>query len=558
MLMKARQCLAAVLSVLLLTTVTACNGGPASPSSEQRPPSEAATSTAASTTETTSGETGETEPSSEETSPTESESKPSRSPIKNPSTATTTTTTTIKKPVKYMYQFSDAARVYLSNSKSTFVRQNDAFKIYSKKNLDASTGLIVEFDANVTEHEIEGFGGAMTDTSAQMLSALPEKTREMLMEKLFDAEKGIGLSMIRGCVGSSDFATEYYTYDDMPEGEEDWDLKHFDMSYDHKQIIPLMKDAMAINKNIKFLLSPWTPPLWMKTNYKWQGSSGAMLRVDCYDVYAQYLVKTIQGYEAAGIPIYALTIQNEPQGRVGWPGCIWDGDQMADFISISLRPAMNANGITSKLWAWDHNYADYLFPLTILAQCKDDIDGIAWHWYDGTPEQMKEVSDYYEDVPMYITENGTAIGTFDNQLREMASGCVRALRSGARNYITWNLALDLKGGPTYNNINNGCSGIIRFDETGENIQYTAEYFGFAHFSKFIHVGAKVVTSTDTGAATKYNQVNLVTRNPNGSMTAVLVNNEKTEKVFKLVMGDQVMEVPIAGRSVITVTWDANA
>ena len=221
--------------------------------------------TAASTTETTSGETGETEPSSEETSPTESESKPSRSPIKNPSTATTTTTTTIKKPVKYMYQFSDAARVYLSNSKSTFVRQNDAFKIYSKKNLDASTGLIVEFDANVTEHEIEGFGGAMTDTSAQMLSALPEKTREMLMEKLFDAEKGIGLSMIRGCVGSSDFATEYYTYDDMPEGEEDWDLKHFDMSYDHKQIIPLMKDAMAINKNIKFLLSPWTPPLWMKT-----------------------------------------------------------------------------------------------------------------------------------------------------------------------------------------------------------------------------------------------------------------------------------------------------
>ena len=231
---------------------------------------------------------------------------------------------------------------------------------------------------------------------------------------------------------------------------------------------------------------------------------------------------------------------------------------MADFISLSLRPAMNANGITSKLWAWDHNYADYLFPLTILAQCKDDIDGIAWHWYDGTPEQMKEVSDYYEDVPMYITENGTAIGTFDNQLREMASGCVRALRSGARNYITWNLALDLKGGPTYNNINNGCSGIIRFDETGENIQYTAEYFGFAHFSKFIHVGAKVVTSTDTGAATKYNQVNLVTRNPNGSMTAVLVNNEKTEKVFKLVMGDQVMEVPIAGRSVITVTWDANA
>ena len=107
----------------------------------------------------------------------------------------------------------------------------------------------------MTEHEIEGFGGAMTDTSAQMLSALPEKTREMLMEKLFDAEKGIGLSMIRGCVGSSDFATEYYTYDDMPEGEEDWDLKHFDMSYDHKQIIPLMKDAMAINKNIKFLLS---------------------------------------------------------------------------------------------------------------------------------------------------------------------------------------------------------------------------------------------------------------------------------------------------------------
>ena len=166
--MKARQWLAAVLSVLLLTTAAACKGGPVSPSSEQRPSSDAATSTTTSATETSGGETGETEPSSEETSPTESETNPSRDPVKKPTTttATTTTTTTIKKPVKYMFQFSDEARVYLSNSKSTFVRQNDAFKVYSKKNLDASTGLVVEFDANVTEHEIEGFGGAMTDTSA--------------------------------------------------------------------------------------------------------------------------------------------------------------------------------------------------------------------------------------------------------------------------------------------------------------------------------------------------------------------------------------------------------
>ena len=116
----------------------------------------------------------------------------------------------------------------------------------------------------------------------------------------------------------------------------------------------------------------------------------------------------------------------------------------------------------------------------------------------------------------------------------------------------------MSGGPTYNNVNNGCSGIIRVNETGEDIQYTAEFYGFAHFSKFIHVGAKVVNSTDTGYDTNYQQCNLITRNPNGSMTAVLVNNEKTEKVFKLVMGDQVMEVPISGRSVITVTWDANA
>ena len=555
--MKCKKIISLILCAAMVMSFAACKEETASKKETASKPSDSSEVTPSGDSLDDPQLKVDSEASSEQPSviPTDSDSDSTDS---NSGGGTESPDTQTENTVKYKMKLSNDARVYLSNSKTTFLRQENAFKLYSKKDLDTSSGLIVEFDGNDTAQEIEGFGGAMTDTSAVVLSGLPEKTRNMLMTKLFDNNKGIGLSMIRGCIGASDFTPAYYTYDDMPEGEEDWDLEHFDISHDQKQIIPLMKQAMSINNNIKVMLSPWTPPLWMKTTYNWLGSSGAMLRLDCYDVYAKYLVKTVQAYESSGIPIYAMTIQNEPQGRVGWPGCIWDGDQMADFISLYLRPEMDTNNIKSKLWIWDHNYADYIFPLTILAQCKDDIDGIAWHWYDGTPEQMREVSDYYDDIPMYITENGTAVQSFARQLLEMASGCVRALRTGARNYITWNFALNMSGGPTYNNVNNGCSGIIRVNETGEDIQYTAEFYGFAHFSKFIHVGAKVVNSTDTGYDTNYQQCNLITRNPNGSMTAVLVNNEKTEKVFKLVMGDQVMEVPISGRSVITVTWDANA
>ena len=448
---------------------------------------------------------------------------------------------------------------FVSDNEVKFVKQKDGFvKVYDKSELDKNSGTIIEIDSKTAKQKIDGFGASFTDTTTYLLMGLPEETRNDAMTKLFDDEKGIGFSLIRNPIAACDFSLEYYTYDDMQEGEEDFELEHFDFSKAADQVA-LTKQAMSINENAKLFLSSWTAPLWMKTEYEWLGTANASLRRDCYNVYADYLVKVIESYEEADVPVYSISAQNEPFSSLDWPGMMWTWEQLANFTNDRLKPALDEAGLKTQIHNLDYNWnraengGDQLMSATM-----DSAAGVAYHWYSGDPETMEETAYYFPGKDIYVTEASSDRPTNLSNMLKITSKTVRSLRSGANGFILWNIAIGTNGGPTYRDINLHNSGLLSVNEETKEVEFTSDYYALAHFSKFIHAGATVVESTDTGVDNEYELVNVVTANPNGTMTAVIVNNNAEESATcKMVMGDKVMEVDVAARSTVTVTWDAN-
>ena len=448
---------------------------------------------------------------------------------------------------------------YVSDSEIKFTRQEaDFVKVYDKSELDDNKGTVIQVDLENEKQKISGFGASFTDTSTYLFMKLSEEKRNDAMIKLFDDEKGIGLDMIRNPIGACDFSLEYYTYDDMPEGETDYELENFDFSKASDQVA-ITKQAMEINPDIKLFLSPWTAPLWMKTEYEWLGTAQASLKRDCYDVYADYLVKCIQGYEEQGVPVYSIAVQNEPLNLCDWPGMWWTWEQLADLTNDRLRPALDEAGLTTKIHNLDYSWARIAEAgEAIMASTLESSDGMAFHWYSGTPEQMADFGEKFPGIDMYVTEASWDRPSNIGDMLRITSYATRSLRSGANGYIMWNMAVGPNGGPTYRDKNLYNSGLVTIDAEADTVEFTGDYYSMAHFSKFIHQGAVALESTDTGLESEYKLVNVVTRNPNGTMTAVIVNGNGAEDALcKFVLGDQVMEVNVAARSIVTITWDAN-
>lgn len=447
---------------------------------------------------------------------------------------------------------------FVSDANVKFTLQDsDYVKVYGIDQLDETAGKVVTVELDNTKHTVDGFGASFTDTATYLFGCMSEETRQDVLQKLFDDEKGIGLDMIRNPLGACDFSLEYYTYNDIPEGETDYELEKFDFSKAAGQIA-LTKQAMEINPDIKLFLAPWSAPLWMKTKYDFHtAESMAKLRRDCYDVYADYLVKCIQGYEDQGVPVYAFSVQNEPLIVTDWPSMYWTCDELASFTVDRMAPALEEAGLETKILNLDHNWQrmeDGGWDL--LAATVGAADGVAFHWYAGEPEIMTEVAEKFPNANIYVTEASYNRPADIGCMLEVTSMCARSIRSGAQGYLMWNMAISTIGGPALNG-NTWNSGLLSVDTETGAVSYTGDYYSMAHFSKFIHQGAVVVESTDTGADSNYKLVNLVTRNPNGTMTAVVVNRTNDTQTMKFVLGEQIMEVDVAARNVVTLTWDAN-
>ncbi len=433
-----------------------------------------------------------------------------------------------------------------------------AVKSYSVTQLDRSEGNVIEIGAE--KQAVNGFGASFTETAAYVMSGMTQATLDDTMTRIFDKKNGIGISMLRNTIGASDFSLEYSTYNDIASAT-DYNLENFDMSSAAQQMA-LTKKAMELNSDIKLFLSPWSAPLWMKKYSTWgsykYGILKNTLKTNCYDAYAKYLTKSVEGYIAQGMDVYAITPQNEPFTKQEYPSMYWDntGDTLAKFVNENLRPTLTAAGLETKILNLDYNYSaeNVQRAHNIMDNTMDTADGIGYHWYSGEPENMLETREKYPDKLIYVTEASSGNSSGIKLMLNLTQKMGRSIRSGANGFITWNIALDMDGGPTYNNVNNHCTALVNYDKDTDYVRYGGDYYALGHFSKYINSGAVMLSSTDTGADNDYALVNTVFKNTDGSKVAVVTNQTSVGKVCKFVDGDTVREITVPARGIITLVW----
>ena len=304
---------------------------------------------------------------------------------------------------------------------------------------------------------MDGFGFAVTGGSAQLLMRMdPEKRAAILHELYADDGNNIGTSYIRISVGSSDMNDHVYSYDDLPKGETDPSLAKFSLGPDRADVIPILKEILAINPKIKILASPWSAPLWMKTTGV---ARGGVLKPEYFDAYADYFVKYIQGMQAAGISIDAITIQNEPLNEKNTPSMLMLESEQQDFIKNHLGPAFKKAGIKTKIVLYDHNLDHPLYPLSILRdpEAAKYIDGTGFHLYGGTVDAMTQVHNEFPNKNLYFTEQAVIERTGSSELnisKPVARVIIGVSRNWSKNILLWNLAADPQKGPHTND--GGC------------------------------------------------------------------------------------------------------
>ncbi|MBL9128480.1 MAG: hypothetical protein JNL97_12575, partial [Verrucomicrobiales bacterium] len=263
----------------------------------------------------------------------------------------------------------------------------------------------IRVDDGETYQTVLGLGSSLEHSTCFNLSLLPADDRERVIERLVHPERGIGMNLMRVCIGTSDFAPgPFYTYDDMPAGLEDPRLERFSIDRDRDYVLPVLHAARRLNPGLRFFASPWTPPPWMKTNGRFGGGA---LRRECYPYFAEYLARFVDAYRREGIEIHALTIQNEPEfGPEAYPSCLWTAEQQRDFIRDHLGPMFEARGIRTLVWAFDHNFDNPGFPATILRDpgAARYVEGSAFHFYEGKPAAMSRLHREFPAKSIYFTE----------------------------------------------------------------------------------------------------------------------------------------------------------
>ncbi|WP_460876014.1 glycoside hydrolase family 30 protein [Rhodanobacter koreensis] len=415
----------------------------------------------------------------------------------------------------------------------------------------------VVIDTRKTYQSIVGFGAALTDASAWLIqNKLSGLQRSALLRELFGPPPGLNLNMTRLTIGASDFSLQPYTLDDVPFGDVDPQLQHFNVAANLHDVIPIMREVLAINPQLRIVASPWSAPAWMKTSENLIG--GALLE-QYESTYAQYLVKYVDTYRSYGIPIFALTLQNEPGFiPVTYPSMELPATVRARIIAQYLGPALASRKPRTLILGWDHNWDEPEQPLSLLADpdAARYVDGIAWHCYRGGPGAQTRVHRAFPGKDSYITEcsgGEWAYGENGELLWFARDLLLAGLRNWARGVIYWNVALDEHYGPHFGGCAS-CKGMITIDSLTGEVNRNDEYYAFAHFSRFILPGAVRVRSTATGDGID----NVAFQNAtDGSVVLVMVNSKAdTHRVS--VMQDKIsFQYTLPPQSVATFVWNPN-
>jgi glucosylceramidase len=426
-------------------------------------------------------------------------------------------------------------------------RQNDlqTFDAYSfDTNLPA-----IFIDSNKRYQTVDGFGYALTGGSAEHLAAMsPDQRRHILLEIFSPDGNGLGVSYLRVSIGSSDLNSRVFSYDDLPPGETDLPLEKFDLSDDRVYVIPILTEILKINPKIKILGSPWSAPVWMKTNHNIQGGK---LNPEDYDVYARYFVKYVQAMARAGIPVDAVTVQNEPFNDGNTPSMQMFPKEEARFISEYLGPALRAAHLKTKIIIYDHNCDAPEYPLSILTDtnARPFIDGSAFHLYAGSVSALSLVHDRFPDKSIYFTEMMVANRQPEfNAAIPVSRILIGAMRNWSRNVLLWNLAANSQFEPhTDNGGCTSCQGAITID--GDNVERNEAYYVIGHASKFIPPGSWRVASTESATLP-----NVAFRTPSGRTVVLVANPGKQSIKFRLETDGQNIQPELPEESVATFVW----
>lgn len=414
----------------------------------------------------------------------------------------------------------------------------------------ANTLSTIDIDSNATLQTIDGFGYTLTGGSALLINKMSDAEKSRLLQELFGKDSNsIGVSYLRVSIGASDLSPEVFSYDDMPAGQTDVTLQHFNLSKDTVDVIPILKRILAINPAIKIMGSPWSPPAWMKDN---NNSMGGSLLPQYYSVYANYFVKYIKEMQSRGIAIDAVTPQNEPQHGGNNPSLVMSALQQADFIKNHLGPAFKAAGIQTKIVIWDHNCDNPDYPITILndAAAKQYISGSAFHLYNGDISALSRVHDAHPDKDLYFTEQWTgAKGSFDGDLKwHIKNVVIGSMRNWSRIALEWNVAAD----PAYNPHTPGgcteCKGALTI--SGSNYSRNVAYYIIAHASKFVPAGSVRLNSTTPGTIS-----NVAFKTPQGKKVLIVLNEGSSESSFNIRYNGKWAEAKLPAGTVATYTWN---
>lgn len=403
-----------------------------------------------------------------------------------------------------------------------------------------------------------GIGGALTDASAEVFASLSETNQKKLLEAYYSVENGIGYSLARTTIHSCDFSKKSYTY--VEEG--DTTLESFSIEHDLAFRIPFIRKAIAAaGGNLTLYASPWSPPAYMKTNKSML--HGGKLMPEFYATWASYFTRFIQAYEAAGIPVWGLTIQNEPMAKQRWESCIFTAQEERDFLKNHLGPTLKKAGMEDKkIIVWDHNRDLINHRVNTILEDPDAsqyVWGVGFHWYetwtgsDPLFMNLKEVNAGYPDKNLIFTE-GCNEG-FDPKKYEHWPNAERYGRSlindfnnGTVGWTDWNVLLDEKGGP--NHVGNYCFAPVHADTQTDSLLFTPAYYYIGHFSKFIRPGAKRVSTTT-------NRSDLLSTsflNTDGSLVTVVMNQSEHPISYKLLVIDEAIQEDIAPHSIQTLIY----
>ena len=440
-------------------------------------------------------------------------------------------------------------------------------------------GIPIVIDEQQTMQTIDGFGYALTGGSAELMMKMSRAERAKLIRELFATDgNNIGVSYIRLTIGASDLNSFVFSYNDLPEGETDFALAKFDLGQDKKDVIPVMKEILAINPNILIVASPWSPPVWMKTNGRVKAGS---LKPECYDVYARYFVKYIQEMKKEGITIDAITIQNEPINANNTPSLRMNAAEQTNFIKNNLGPALKAANLSTKIVLFDHNLDRPDYALTVLRdpEAAQYVDGTGYHHYGGDMSAMTVVHNARPDKHLYFTEQmvterpGSNTIAIAAQVKRMI---INVTQNWSRNVILWNFAADPLNDPHTDD--GGCSmcqGAVILD--GDKVTRNIAYYVIAHASKFVRPGSVRIASTNKGdmsvllttdeeqrevvrVATIKNSdalPNVAFRTPDGKIVLIVVNDTFATSSFRVQYKGEYANIVLQPGAVGTYVWNIN-